>query len=391
MQGMQLQEVKDRKSVAQFHKMPFELYKNDSNWIPHIKQDIEKIFSPKENRLFNLGGKAIRWVLKDEAGKVIGRNAAFVNPKTANKNEQPTGGMGFFECIDNQDAANILFDAAKKWLQAEGMEAMDGPVNFGDRNQFWGLLIENFKDMSSYGLNYNLPYYQKLFENYGWQIYFNQYCFKRDMYLPAQPVFVRKYNQMMADSKTVLTLATGMSIEKIAHDFREVYNSGWAGHHGFKEMSEEGALRTVKSMKPILDKEIIIFAYYEDKPIAFYVNIPELNEIFRYVNGNLNLLGKLKFLYHKWRGTPKTMIGVVFGVSREFQGKGVEGALIKFGEDYIVTQNRYYETVLTWIGDFNPKMLHVAESLGSYKYRTLATYRYLFDRNKPFERCPIAE
>jgi GNAT superfamily N-acetyltransferase len=122
-----------------------------------------------------------------------------------------------------------------------------------------------------------------------------------------------------------------------------------------------------------------------------YISLPELNEIFRYVNGNLNWWGKLKFLWHKKKGTVKTMTGIVFGVAKEFQGRGMEGALIVYAEKHVVAKKLYQDTVLTWVGDFNPRMVRVCENLGAVNYRTLATYRYLFDRNKPFERQPIIE
>ena len=147
----------------------------------------------------------------------------------------------------------------------------------------------------------------------------------------------------------------------------------------------------MKAMKPIIDPDIIIFAFYDDRPVGMYLNLPELNQIFKFLNGKMNLIGKLKFMWHKFRKTPNTMYGLVFGVSHDFHGKGVEGAMIKFAEEYIVPLNRYDDTVLTWIGDFNPKMLKVCENLGGKQYRTFSTYRYLFDRAKPFERATIDE
>ena len=85
------------------------------------------------------------------------------------------------------------------------------------------------------------------------------------------------------------------------------------------------------------------------------------------------------------------MVGVVFGIDRAFHGKGAEGALIKFAEEFIVPLNRYKSTTLTWIGDFNPKMLKISENLGAELYRTLHTYRYLFDREKEFIRAPMVD
>ncbi|MEO7081173.1 MAG: hypothetical protein ABIY71_06580 [Flavobacteriales bacterium] len=392
---MKIVEATEGKPLHDWMRVPWRIYANDTNWVPHLKQDVEKVFDPEKNKLLQARpdrkpGAIKRWVLYDDAGKAAGRIAAFIDPKTAwSDKQQPTGGCGFFECIEDQKAANLLFDTARDWLKAHGLEAMDGPVNLGERNMFWGLLIENYKDLPIYGTNYNPPYYVQLFETYGFQIYFKQLFFKRSAITPVQPIFHRKYKQFQEDPDITVRDVRGMSSEKLAEDFRTVLNAAWVDHENFKPMPKEVALKTIKQMKPVMDPRIVVFVYHKDKPIAFFVNLPELNEIFCYVDGNLNWLGKLKFLWHKWKGTAKTMTGIVFGVVKEWQGKGVEGVMIVHTSKWLMETGRYNDTVLTWIGDFNPKMLRVCESLGASNYRTLATYRYLFDRSKPFERLPL--
>lgn len=388
---MRIERVDSPGRLNDWTRLPWRIYAHDRNWIPHLKQDVEKVFDPVRNKLL-AAGCAERWVLYDGDGKAAGRIAAFVNPKTAHTDkQQPTGGCGFFECIDDQTAADLLFDTARDWLKERGMEAMDGPINLGERNMFWGLLIENFTDPPIYGTNYNPPYYVRLFENYGFGLYFKQLFFKRSAITPVQPIFHRKYNQFSSDPHIVVRDVRGMGPERIAEDFRTVLNAAWVDHENFKPMSAETALKAIKAMKPVMDPRIIVFVYHLDKPIAFFVNLPELNEIFKHVNGDLNWLGKLKFLWHKWRGTSTTMTGIVFGVVKEWQGKGVEGVMVVHTSKWLIRTGRYKETVLTWIGDFNPRMLKVCENLGAHNYRTLATYRYLFDRSKPFQRLPIIE
>jgi hypothetical protein len=386
---MTIHQVQSQSDIKRFHKVPRIIYANDSNYIPHIEDDIEKLFDQKRNKLFKEGGIASRWIAYDEKGNLIGRIAAFINPKTSRSFAQPTGSVGFYESTDDQELADALFDAAKEWLKQEGMEAMDGPQNFGDKNQFWGLMVENFKDMGSYAMNYNPPYYQKLFESYGFQCFYEQYVFWRNVRQPVEEVFIRKYEQVKSNYGITVKDVKGMSTEEIAENFRTVYNGAWGGYQDFKEISKSAALKIAKSLKPIMDPEIIVFAYDGDKPIGFYVNIPELNQIFCYVDGKLNWLGKLKFLYHKWRKTPRTMVGIVFGVAREWHGRGVEGAMITWFGLEKVPKIKYVDTILTWIGDFNPKMIKVATNLGTKKHRTFITYRYLFDRTAPFERFPI--
>lgn len=382
--------VNDPSSLKDFHRVPEIIYASDKNYIPHLKQDIDKIFDPKKNKLLRQkNGKASRWIFFNKNNQLIGRIAAFIHPKTAYGEKQPTGGVGFFESINDQKTANFIFDTAKNWLADQGMEAMDGPVNFGERNQFWGCLTKNFTDPNSYGMNYNPPYYPELFENYGFKTYFEQYLYKRPVLMPIQEVFVRKNKNLREKHGIHVDNFVNKSLEQAAKDFLTVYNAAWGGHDNFKPMTLDVAQKIMNSQKPIIDKRIVIFAYHEEEPIGFFINIPELNEIFKYVNGNLNWIGKLKFLYHKWRGTPKTMVGIVFGVSKEWQGKGVEGAMIDWAGSYVTKNTNYKEIVMTWIGDFNPKMLRVCENLGATRYRELKTFRYLFDRNKTFERYPI--
>ncbi len=386
---MQLIEVRTKAEINRFHKVPSLIYKNDPYWIPHIRQDVEKVFDPEKNKVYRDGAQVIRWILTDN-GKDIGRVAAFINPVTVNITDQPTGGMGYFESIDDKTAAEILFNACINWLKERGIEAMDGPVNFGERNQYWGLQVTNFDNPPIYLMNYNLPYYQKFFEDFGFRIYFEQYTYWRSILEPAQPIFYRKYNQIKNDPKFEITNIKGKKLESVAEDFRIVYNAAWGNHEHFKTMSKEGAQKLFKTMKAVIDPEIIIFVYYEQKPVAFYINLPELNQIFKFVNGELNIIGKLKFLWHKWRHTSDRLMGLIFGVVKEWQGHGLEAGMIIYAEKTIVPLGIYKDTVLSWIGDFNPKMIKVVENLGATRWRTYYTYRYLFDRNKEFKRCPVS-
>ena len=117
--------------------------------------------------------------------------------------------------------------------------------------------------------------------------------------------------------------------------------------------------------------------------------LPELNQAVKNLNGQFHLLAKLRFIWKLKVQKVKKMFGVVFGVIPEFQGKGVESAIVTFfadgahaeGENY-----RYKDFEMNWIGDFNPKMMRVAEDVGGKIYKTHITFRKLFDENKPFER-----
>ncbi len=386
---MEIVAVETPADIKAFHQLPFFIYKDDKNWIPHIRQDIEKLFHAKSNPLLKKG-KARRWLLCQN-GKVIGRIAAFINPKYNKQFKFETGGIGFFECIEQYEAAKLLFDTAVNWLKSENIEVVDGPVNFGEKNMFWGLLVDNFTDPNSYGMNYNPPYYRSFFEQYGFQMYYKQFMYKRAVHEPVQEIFARKAQNILTNPEFSFSDAKKMSIDELSENFLTVYNSAWAGFSGFKPMDIRTARNVIKSLKPIMDKRIVLFGFHQNKPIAFYVNIPELNEWFKYVNGNLNGLGKLKFILAKTFIKPRIMVGIVFGVDRQYHRKGIEGALIKFAEQTIPKKTKYHTALMTWVGDFNPKMLHLMESLGAKCYRTYHTYRYMINPDIPFKRYPIVK
>jgi len=350
--------------------------------------EINNIFNPQKNPFYQ-HGKAIRWIFEDSNGKTIGRVAAFINDKKAHHFDVPTGGMGFFECIENREAAEYIFHTCREWLMHNKMEAMDGPINFGEKNAFWGLLVDGFEHVPAYQINYNPSYYTSFFEAYGFKTYYEQYVFWRRTDAPAQEIFVRKAEMLKFVEGFEVRSVRGVSEAQLAKDFLAVYNEAWGNHAGFSPMKLAQAQAIMKAIRPVKDPDISLFAFYKGKPIGFYTNLPELNQIFKHVHGNLNLWGKLVFLWHKWRRTPHTMFGIVFGIVPEWQGKGVEGAMIKYAEDHIVPKGQYVDTILTWIGDFNLKMLRICENLNAKKQRTLITYRYLFDREKPFERHPF--
>ena len=141
---MQLVEVKDEKQARRFLEVPVHIYKGNPNWIRPLDKDVNEVFNPAKNKAFR-SGEVIRWLLLDE-GQPIGRIAAFVNKRYKNKGDQgPVGGVGFFECINNQAAANLLFDQAREWLTEKQVTAMDGPINFGERDKWWGLLVQGFQ------------------------------------------------------------------------------------------------------------------------------------------------------------------------------------------------------------------------------------------------------
>src|SRR6476646_534453 len=385
---MQLTEVSDKRTAKEFLAVNVLINKNDPNYIRPLDKDINEVFDPKKNKAFR-HGEVIRWLLKDEGGKLIGRIAAFVNKKYKNKGDDvPVGSIGFFDCINDQNAADMLFDVAKHWLLQRGMQAMDGPVNFGERDRLWGLLVEGFAP-PVYCLNYNSSYYRELFENYGFKNFFNQHCYAMKVTEPLHEKFYVRHAPFAENPDFSARHIQKSQLEKFAKDFTVVYNKAWAKHGGIKELRLPVVIKLFQTMKPIMDEKVCWFAYYKNEPIGIWINLPDLNQWFKYLDGKFDLFHKLKFLWIKKTKPCKKFTGLVFGIVPEFQGKGVDAYIIVEGAKIIQGQHLYDDYEMQWIGEFNPKMINVAESLGTYRSRLLTTYRYLFDRAKEFKAHPI--
>jgi hypothetical protein len=157
-------------------------------------------------------------------------------------------------------------------------------------------------------------------------------------------------------------------------------------------MTEEEARQMADTMRPIVDRNLIWFAYFNDEPIGFFIMVPDLNRLIGKYNGKFGLVNKLRLMWDlKVRKKSDRIFGIVFGITPEFQGKGVESGMMKAMLDgYIRTSKNEYRSVeLAWIGDFNPTMNRMVERyICAHKHKMHTTYRYLFDRTKEFTRCP---
>lgn len=388
---MKIFEVNSRILEKDFLEAHVLINKPYPNWIRPLDVDVMSVFDPKKNKLL-AKSEAIRWVLKDDQGKLIGRIAAFANKRYTNKGDDvPVGGFGFFDCIDDHKASELLFDTAKKWLESKGMQAMDGPINLGDRDKWWGLLVDGFHP-PIYNMNYNPPYYQKLFEAYGFQNFYNQICWSLAVAQEAHqldPKFYEAHQKFYGNPDFRAEYLKKDNLEKYAKDLSSVYNKAWAKHQGNKDISPEQALKLFKTIKPVLDEKLIWFVYHKEEPVVMWVNLPDINQIIKHLDGKFDWFAKLKFFLIKTFGKNENFVGLVFGVVPEFQGTGLDYYMIVEAEKVIKSTTSYKKLELYWQGDFNPKMLNISKNLGGKHFRTLVTYRYLFDRKKPFAKHPI--
>jgi len=384
---MQIIEVSDKKTKHQFLNVVRLIYQNDPVYVRPLDKEIESVFNPEQNGFFN-HGEATRWILHDDNGQPIGRVAAFINRHKAFTFPQPTGGMGFFECINDKKAANTLFDVARDWLSERGMLAMDGPINFGENDVNWGLLVDGFTH-PGLGMNYNPPYYREFFESYGFQFYFEQVSNHLDLTKPFPERFWKIAEWAMKKPELSFRHVTFDKTGMFIRHMKEIYDDAWKFHESFTPMDEATLLKGLQKAKSFVDPEMIWFAYYNEEPVAFLIMFPDVNQIIKHLNGKLDLWNKLKFLWLKSRKTITRARIVIMGVKPRFQRFGVESGIFWHLNEKMKKKPHITELELSWVGDFNPKMRALHESVGAVFAKRHITYRKLFSSGREFRRSNI--
>jgi hypothetical protein len=179
---MKIVRVDTRKTEKSFINFPRELYRNDPNFVIQFDSEVRKAFDRRINPYFH-HGDVQRWIAVNDRGKTVGRIAAFYDRDKDEADYVRSGGCGFFESVDDRQVAFSLFDTAKDWLMEHGYQAMTGPINFGENDTNWGCLVQGYVP-PAIGMTYNFPYYRKLFEDYGFRLYYRQLSFQLDLDKP---------------------------------------------------------------------------------------------------------------------------------------------------------------------------------------------------------------
>lgn len=384
---IRIKKIRSTADSIVFHKVARTLNSGRLNWIEPIWMDIEKVFDLKVNP-FLTGGNCARWIAVDMlTGNPIGRIAAFASPDSPSvapftdpslSVTEMKGGVGFFESVDRLEVAQALFGAAEAWLREQRVQTALGPINPGEKDSFWGLLIEGFEHAPSYRKSSNPPYYRNLFEQLGYQVDYFQYTFARSLEEGVPAELAERIKPVLANPRYEFRKLGSDSAEDLrtfATEAREIYNAAWTKIPGFKPLSEEQIQNMLGKMKPILDTDLLWRAYDRGKPCGFLIFLPEINSLLKDFKGKLGWFQKIRLFFRLKFNPPKRAIGVVFGILPRYQGNGLAHALVSHAGEQIRSTRNYREFELNWVGSFNPRMIALVESFGAIRNKTFATFR----------------
>jgi len=372
--SVEIRRVQSRKERKQFIRFAWKVYRNDPelnrHWVPPVIADYMKTLDKEAYPLYDHADLAMFTAWK--GGRMAGTIAAIENRRHNEIHRDKVGFWGFFECIDDQEVANALFDAAAQWLRAKGLDAMRGPVS-PSMNDQCGMLVKGFDSPPVFLMLYNPPYYNNLALNAGHHV--------------GQELLAWYINQDMIDIERLRKISgymqkrEGLSIRTIdMKDFdsevekiRDIYNKAWEKNWGFVPMTDREFDYMAKSMKPVAREHFIYFVEDRDgRPVGFSLSLPDMNVALKHVNGNpFTPWGLAKFW---WYGRNiRAYRTIVMGVLPEYRSKGVDSMLNAHIADY-GGRHGLYSSEMSWVLKSNEAMSKLAKVIGGIPYKEYVIY-----------------
>ena len=362
--------VTTKEERKQFLEFPYSHYEEDEHWIPPLRMEQKKLIDQEKNAFYNNGNIAM--FLAEQNGKVCGRIAAIEDHRFNDFHDSNIGFFGFFECIDDESVARLLFKVATDWLAEKGYSDVLGPSNPSMMDEI-GILIDGFQFDPSILMPYHKPYYDKLIKSAGLEKEMDMFAFRVtqetvsfDRMYRAEEIVKRRYPRLRIREVNL------KNIDQEVETVRKIFNEAWKDNWGFIPLTEEELASTADDFKMILDPKVAHIAEIGGEPIAFSIALPDLNQVLKKMDGRLFPFGIFKLLWHK-RNINRIRTALM-GVLPEYQGKGIDALLHK---EAILNGREvgYKSSELSWVLETNTNMIRVAERLGAKIEKTYRMYR----------------
>lgn len=294
----QLEVVETRRQKREFMQLIWRLYKNDPNWVPPLRSNQEELVGFRKHPFYERN--KVRTFIVRRDGLVVGRIAAIVNYGHNERYKENRGFFGFFDCEDDQTAANMLFDAAGKYLKSEGMTDVRGPCN-PSLNYELGLLIEGFNTPPCFMMTYNWPYYEKLVAAYGFEKTQDLYAFEghADRLSELDPKFYFVVEEVKRRFNVHLRKADAKNLSKEAALFVDIYNKALISTWGFVPLSPAEAQHIAGSLKMLIEPDVTTIIEVDGKPVGVALGLLDFNPIIKEIDGRLFPFGFLKILFSR--------------------------------------------------------------------------------------------
>ncbi len=370
MSQLVIKRVSTRQEKKQFLELPWTLYRDDPNWIPPLRTNLKEMVGFLPNPFYERN--RVQTFLAYRDGEVCGRIAAILNIGHIERHDERRGFFGFFECVDDQEAANGLFDAVREWFADQGIYCLRGPTN-PSLNHELGLLIDGFDSPPVFMMTYNHEYYARLIESYGFAKSQDLYAYWghvdmlpkiRDKLEPIATQIIERYDIRLRP------LDKNHFLEDV-EEFLSIYNRSMVNTWGFVPMSREEIQHTARGLRHLMVPELAIIAEIDGRSAGAVFGLPDYNPRIREIDGRLFPFGMIRLLRKKNEIKLVRMIST--NVLPEFQRMGV-GLVLMHGLVPKVLDWEIEEAEFSWVLESNMLSRGSLEKGGATLYKTYRLY-----------------
>jgi hypothetical protein len=366
----QIQTVTTAAASEMFLDVPARVYADDPYWVPPLRSEVAKQFLPS-NSFFQYG-KLQQFIALSE-GKPMGRIVAAVNQRLIDREGQPIGLFGFFECMPNFAIAESLLASACQWLREQGMTVVRGPIDLSTHNNCL-FLVEGFDSSPMVMMPYNPPYYPEFIEKAGWHKAKDAYAYNFPLDKPLAEGFAKAYRVACKSGVRFRPLRTkGKAFEQDCLGLYHLFNQAFANNWSSTPRTEAEFLESARSLQSLVDPDVFPIAEYDGEMIGFFMGLPDYNLPLKQVNGKLNWLGLLKFLWYRRQINQGRVIAICS--LPEYRRKMVPLALIYLGMQGGIQKGKPYKRAeLSWVYEDNLPSRKLIEASGGKIYKTYRIY-----------------
>ena len=353
-----------------FLDVPITVYAHDRHWVSPLRSDVAKKFDAS-NPFFQYGRLQQFVAVRD--AKPIGRIVAAVNDRLVDREGKKIGIFGFFECIEDFEVAQALLNAASQWLREQGMIEARGPIDLSTHNNCL-FLVDGFDSPPMVMMPYNPAYYPKFLEQDGWHKAKDAYAYDFPLDQPLSPEFEKGYKIACKSGVNFRPLRTkGEGFEQDAIGLYNLFTKAFSDNWSSTPRTQEEFLEEAKSLQSLVDPDVFPIAEYNGEMIGFWMGLPDYNIPLKHVNGKLNWLGILKFLWHRRQIDQGRVIAICS--LPEFRRKMVPLALIYLGMSGGIQKGKPYKRAeLSWVYEDNFASRKLIEASGGKIYKTYRMY-----------------
>ncbi|MDF5725863.1 MAG: hypothetical protein PUP91_36545 [Rhizonema sp. PD37] len=357
-----------------FLDVPQRVYLNDRHWVPPIRSSIAKYFLPSNT--FLEYGKLQQFIALSHEGigsGAVGRIVAAVNQRLIDREGEKIGLFGFFECIQDHTIAQALLDTACNWLREQGMTKVRGPIDLSTHNNCL-FLVDGFDSPPALMMPYNPPYYPEFMERDGWQKAIDAYAYNFALDKPLPPEFEKAYRIACKSGVNFRPIKTkGKAFEEDAKNIYQLFNRTFANNWSSTPRTEAEFMEEAKDLQSLVDPDLFPIAEYNGEMIGFWMGLPDYNIALKHVNGKLNWLGILKFLWYR-RQVDQGRVLVMCSLP-EYRRKMVPLALIYLGMQGGRLKGKPYKRAeLGHVYEDNFPSRKLIEAAGGKIYKTYRIY-----------------